>query len=399
MGIKTLLKFLIGDRETILQLAADPRTPAVGALFVFSAGLAREYDGEYLLAEPWHLLLPFGVSLFLASVLFVSTLVGPRLPDQPQPRPPLGRRYLAFLGLFWWTAPLAWLYAVPFERVLGAAPSVRANLWLLGVVSAWRVLLISRVMTVITGRRWLATFFITMLLAVTVAVVLLYNLTLPLVALMGGVRLSESDELLASVGLTVVVLGFYSWFVWFVGATMGLVSLTGWIVVKPGDAVRRPSWPLPIMATGLFLALLPFTQPEQRRRHLVERELRAGHIAEGLAALEAHPQSQFPPHWDPPPRITQQEEVPPLLEVMETMVERPTQEWVRAIYVEKFERAYLERPQHRWHQEAVFPRVQRILEHLPERPSLQKKYGEQLQYVRRITEANARDPSTQASTP
>ena len=31
-----------------------------------------------------------------------------------------GRRYLSFLGVFWMTAPLAWIYAIPFERFLDA---------------------------------------------------------------------------------------------------------------------------------------------------------------------------------------------------------------------------------------------------------------------------------------
>jgi hypothetical protein len=70
MGIRTLLRYLIGDRQAILDLAASRWTLLVGFLFVLSAALAREYDGKDLLHEPWHLLLPLGASLVASALLF-----------------------------------------------------------------------------------------------------------------------------------------------------------------------------------------------------------------------------------------------------------------------------------------------------------------------------------------
>ena len=40
-------------------------------LFVISAGFAREYDGEDLLHQPWHVLLPLVTSLITSLLLFV----------------------------------------------------------------------------------------------------------------------------------------------------------------------------------------------------------------------------------------------------------------------------------------------------------------------------------------
>ena len=43
----------------------------IGLLFVLAAGVAREYDGEDLWHEPWHVLLPLGASLATSLVLYL----------------------------------------------------------------------------------------------------------------------------------------------------------------------------------------------------------------------------------------------------------------------------------------------------------------------------------------
>lgn len=58
MTITTILKYLCGNRQSILRIAASHDAIWVGGLLVLSAGLAREYDGEDLWHQPWHLLLP-----------------------------------------------------------------------------------------------------------------------------------------------------------------------------------------------------------------------------------------------------------------------------------------------------------------------------------------------------
>src|SRR5262245_39047077 len=106
MGIITLLRYWVGGRRAILTLAASRWSLALGLLFVLSAAFARDYDGEDLLSEPWHLAVPFVVSLTASLVLFCLAYAGaPRWTD---PRPRFFPAYLCFLGLFWLTAPLAW---------------------------------------------------------------------------------------------------------------------------------------------------------------------------------------------------------------------------------------------------------------------------------------------------
>ena len=46
------------DCCAILDIAADRRAVRIGFLFVISAALARDYDGEDLVHESWHLLIP-----------------------------------------------------------------------------------------------------------------------------------------------------------------------------------------------------------------------------------------------------------------------------------------------------------------------------------------------------
>jgi hypothetical protein len=79
------------------------------------------------------------------------------------------------------------------------------------------------------------------------------------------------------------------------------------------------------------------TQPEQRLRWAVERELRSGNIETAIATMSAHQRGDFPPHWDPPPRVGYGEKHPPLLEVMETVLASNPKPWVRQLFVEKYE--------------------------------------------------------------
>jgi hypothetical protein len=146
MTPRTLLRYLVFlDRQAIQDIAVCRQAVWLGLLFVLSAGFAREYDGEDLLHESRHLLLPLGASLVTSLLLFgLVWLVerGWRRGEQS-----FGQAYRSFLGLYWMTAPLAWLYAVPVERFLSPADAVRANLWLLGIVALWRVVLMVRVVS------------------------------------------------------------------------------------------------------------------------------------------------------------------------------------------------------------------------------------------------------------
>jgi hypothetical protein len=148
MTLLDLYRFFLGDADTIRRLAANPWTLAVGAVLVLSAGLARNYDTHDLRSQWWRLLLPFVASTAAAAVLFFVVAALIRL---GVPLAPLG---WGILGLFWLTAPFAWLYGLPFERYLSPVQARRARLGALGVVAVGRVALMTRCVSVLCGCDW-----------------------------------------------------------------------------------------------------------------------------------------------------------------------------------------------------------------------------------------------------
>jgi hypothetical protein len=216
MPIRTLLLYLIGNRQAILAIASDRRALGYGFLLVLSAGFAREYDGKDLLAEPWHLAIPFAASL-LSSLLLFALLYGVmRFKGRNVPR--FWASYRSFLSLFWMTAPLAWLYAIPYERFLTPLGATEANLWTLGVVAAWRVGLMVRVASVLMNTGLASAFFFVILLADVEAMVALFLMPMPVIQFMGGIRLSQSEKVIQGTLLWLRVASILTLPVWFIGA-------------------------------------------------------------------------------------------------------------------------------------------------------------------------------------
>ena len=340
LGLLTLARYLAFQRGAIRDIAATPRALLVGLVFVVSAGLAREYDRRDLLAEGWHLLLPLGVSLVTSLVLFalVATMAwirGAKLAILPS--------YRAFLSLYWWMAPMAWLYAVPYEQFLDPLNAVRANLLTLGLVALWRVLLMTRVVSVLFGCHFVAAFFLVMLFADAVAFSLISAADLPVVDIMGGVRLSEAESLLRDVACTVIAWGILTAPLW-IGGTLAvaLLAIGGGRSWDPGfpDAeawrrVSRPLWLVAILSVVAGVSVLPWSQPAQQRASRVTRLLKSGAIDEGLAAMRRAGRDAFPPDWDPPPRPGYREREPELDDVLAQLVLDEQHDWVWQLYAAK----------------------------------------------------------------
>ena len=349
----TVIRFLFGDRRAILDVAAGRGAVWVGLVLVLSAALAREYDGEDLLHEPWHLLLPLGASLATSFLLYVIvygvSCIGASdgSAESEAKLPPFFATYRRFLGLYWMTAPLAWLYAIPVERLVDAPSSVVLNLDLLGAVSLWRVLLITRVISVLLGWRVIAVLVVVMLFADLVVLGILFATPLPVVSLMGGVRLNEAEQLTLSIGYSVGILGALSFPLWLLGTAFfvprerkrgGAWRLPPQALAPPAR-VSRGLWAGAFAAVIAGLAVLPLTQPEQIRRGRVERFLEQGALAEAIAEMSRHEQSDFPPHWDPPPRIGYGQRRPDLTSVLQVIDRQGAAPWVRAIYEDKRQRS------------------------------------------------------------
>jgi hypothetical protein len=373
MGIRTLGLFLIGNRQAILDLAADRRALWVGALFVLSAGLAREYDGEDLLRKPWFLIIPLGASLAASFLLFV---VACSPVFRRAGRPPFLTAYRSFLTLFWMTAPLAWLYAIPYERFLSLLDATLANLWTLAIVAGWRVALMVRVVSVITSRSATSSFFLVMAFADAVALVTIESMPKPIISFMGGVRLTESEALIANATCNVCLLGYLTAPLWVIGALIAFASgKPSWQVPTSTPASvnnGRGLWLLAAIAILIWIPILPFTQSELRLSSRVEENMKAGHIDAALDLMFSHSRSDFPPSWDPPPRIGYGETTPRLIEVMEVLVDRQEAPWVRTVYAEKFDRELGEGYSLFYSAGNLeqLLRISRILRRLPEGPAI-----------------------------
>jgi len=336
MTIRTIVAYLFGSRAAIREIAACRNAVWLGFLFVLSAGFAREYDGEDLLHEPWHLGIPLVASLGTSFLLYC--LLPTRGNAELAPEFSFWRGYRSFLSLYWMTAPLAWLYAIPVERLLSAGEATRANLWLLGIVAAWRVILMIRVVSVLFNVKFRHALFPVMLFADTVALVLLFLTPLPVVSIMGGIRLTESEQLIQATVFRVGFTGVLTWPVWLIGMVAVRSSATGpWIPGFGASYDRRialSAWGLAVCALVVWIPILPVTQTEQQLRWRVESDLRAGRIDSALDTMSSHSRSDFPAHWEPPPRVGYGEKKPSLVSVL-TVVYFREPDWVRAAYFEK----------------------------------------------------------------
>ncbi len=369
MRITTLVRYLLGQRQAILDIAADRGALAAAAVLVLSAAFAREYDATYLGARWWMLLVPWTLSFVTSLAMWTGVYLATAI--KLQPRPPFWRSYRRFLTLFWMTAPLAWLYAVPYERFLAPYEAVVANLWTLALVAAWRVALTTRVVAVLTGISGLLAFFLVAAIADLVAMVVVVASPGPIVAIMGGVQHLPHDQLLADVTVEVFAWGLLSLPLWVVGALVALFRSRP--KPPPVTAAVRPApslWAFAAASILLWGAVLPFTQAEQRRAWKIDRMLAEERIGDGLAAMTATPRRRLPPHFDPRPRNWRGQATPFLLDVLDAVADQPPAPWVRQVYLGKLEN-YLARPGH-----VDWARTARLLARLPEGPALAARLGD-----------------------
>lgn len=345
MNASTLPRYLIGSRQAILDVAACRWSFVIGVLFVLSAGLAREYDGEDLVHEPWHALRPLAASLASGTALFLLVHLAALLNRKKAQglQPGFAQAWKQFMGLFWLTAPMAWLYAVPYERFMSPVDAVKLNLCTLAIVALWRVLLISRVIQVLYGVGYFRAFFIVMLFADLVVFIVMTTVPSPVINIMGGLRHSERDELIANVTFTVTFFSALSAPVWIFFALIA-------------TALFRPRWlefsisPVPSKSRGLlilavaslvaFVPLLIISQPEQINRREAERLLKQGNVPKALAVMSERSQEDYPPHWNPPPKLGYRENTPSLIEVREAMSQDWPADWVATIYLNKIVRDF-----------------------------------------------------------
>ena len=419
MTLTTLFRYLLLDREAINQIAHCRAALWLGLAFVLLAAIARDYDGVDLMAQPIHLLVPTLASLITASLLFVYLQMFRWAAPQPL-------TYRQFLTYFWLTGPLAWLYAIPVERFLSAGDSAAANLWFLAVVSLWRVMLISRVISIRNDSTFFAAVVRVLLFADTIVLIALYFTPLPVFNIMGGVRLSPRDQIILGTALNVGFGGIVLWPILLIcNLVLGRVAVPAdsqnrnlsepdklsksaaesdiTATTEPvatvsttrpvSEGVSSSTWSLAGGLLCLSFGMLIFGQPEQQKRFQAEHLLRSNQIAAGLEYMSRFEQDDFPPHWAPPPAISWREEIPhPIDQAIESLHEN-YKPWVRQACLNNFIDYFGEyhMTYHQWNSldEARFRSALRVLAVAPDLdPTFLKDSHECLQDF-------ARDPKNQ----
>ncbi len=376
LSLSTLARFLIGDRKAIQTLAHCPNCWKLGLVFVLSAGFAREYDGESLLYEPWHLLIPLGASLITSGLLFlmVSWVASRRGVENFCS----WKSYRTFLGLFWLMAPMAWLYAIPVERWMSAGGAAQVNMNLLGIVALWRVVLIIRVIKIAYGAKSTFHIFSTvMLFSDVVMLVALFSMPTPIWAIMGGVRLTESEQVILNYTMSLKGWGILLSPVFLICFIRALKKEPEWDspTHHSHQAVKisRGIWSMAIASVLIWIPILPSFQAEQNLRYQIERDLKSKSIDAALSQMSQYKQGDFPPHWDPPPRPGYGLYTPDIDSVMESIAnESKFSPWVRELYVSK----YLSRFNSRFFRvRSGFDTTLEFLERIPEaRKQFKKDY-------------------------
>jgi uncharacterized membrane protein YhaH (DUF805 family) len=385
MPIRTLFRFLLGNRQAIRAVATDPRALWIGLLFVLSAALAREYDGADLQQEPEQLLLPYAASVAGSFLLFF--LIRGIASPETSPLPALARSYWPWLRCFWMTAPLAWLYAIPFERFLTPLDATRANLGILAVVAVWRVLLIARATAVITGYRASDAFYLVMAMATGVAAMLfLFAMLSEVPAAMAGIRHHTQRETLVrqtAEHLGCVVCVLFPVFLVLAISPRRLEDADRQSRASEDPPPSRPGRGLLVFAllsVAVWIPVLPLTQPEQQLRFKVERAIQEGRFREAVAEIAVHAREDFPPGWELSSRWYERSgEGTSVLAMMEAVLEVPesarTFGWLRGMVLEHFELS-LERWRWHYNPEKHGVRLARMLVRLPEGAALARKYDD-----------------------
>jgi hypothetical protein len=340
------VKFIFGNRRAIERLAATPKLWLVGLWLACTAGFAREYDAEYLIAEPWHLLLaPVASGIAASGLWFIISLSGfghwrnNQIGEgQPPTHKTADHLYLPFLGLFWLTAPLAWAYAIPYEQFLPELAAAQWNIYSLMIIAVWRVVLIIRVIHVLCAVKVIPAATIVLFASTIIFFALTLLWDRPAFVIMGGVRLTGVEAFESGLKQMGLILSLFGLPVLCIAWLIILAQFRGdpWNSALNGLPVKRtPLIAMSIPVVGILLIACQWFQPQQHKRWEIENALQNGEIAHAIDLLNKHYPQDTPLYWDPPPRYYDRRTKIDPLDVLMTGLEHPMSPVVLALYEKK----------------------------------------------------------------
>jgi len=292
MTAKDILLYQVGNRGAIERVAASPATFLTGLLLVLITGIPRNYDQIYFL-ESWRWLYgPLAFSLVSGTWMY---FVARTRPAEKINNP---FRWRAFMGLFWMTAPMAWIYAIPFERMLPVKEAAANNFLLLGLVSLGRVLLLSRVLSVLQGGAFVRSLFRVLLAASVEAwgvTIFSRNFGMAIMRGMAGMRNAPEEDLAVGLAKTIVFLG------WILIPLFGLAVFATKAMSRveirpiPNPTIGLPAGRIVGMAALCWVGIAVGPQMEQQKYHRHEKLTRTEGYGAALDYLSSLRREELPP--------------------------------------------------------------------------------------------------------
>jgi hypothetical protein len=325
MRFRDPLLFLLGVRSSIERVLRCPQSFWLALALVGTAAMAREYDAVSWLHQPRDLLAPFAASLAFGSIIYLFVIGGVTAVGRKTPS--AWRDYRLFMTGYWMTAPLAWLYAIPIETMTDEITAVKFNLSLLSIVSIWRVLLFSRVVAIQFAVPFLAILSWVLIPCMMIAFVALFAANLSMVSIMGGLRLTQAQQIL--VDYQGVVLGgcFYGVIPMIVVglSAIGMVRGKHRVEDEPGSCdlpIRRSVWLIPVIAIVVLGGGAMAFQPRLHRATEIDVLLHRDEIIAAIEQMQKHGEAAFPIVWDPPPKFPERDNHTPLITSILTAIEQ-----------------------------------------------------------------------------
>jgi len=266
-------------------------------VLVLITAIPRNYDQIYWResdAWPYWLFAPLIFSLFSGTFLFGFIYFGFIRGWLDDPRSvPVRQQWRRFMALFWMTAPIAWLYAIPVERFLDPYHAAMANLGLLLGVAGWRVCLMARVFSVLQPVQFsLSLGWVLAPACFEVLVVAFCGGLAIALGGMGGIQYSPEDSFM----ITAANVAFYGAIVLLGVVAILLVRAERRFVARPLPELapgRLPVVGLAIVVTVWFVISIP-AQIEQYRFVAHVALLRARDYRGALNYLARHRRTDFP---------------------------------------------------------------------------------------------------------
>ena len=323
MNAATVLQFQLGKRQAIWTVARSKAAFWTGMVLVLITAIPRNYDQLSISENTMRWICgPLGFSLISGTWTYLiayemGTAAGIR-------RSGGGRQsrlsdWMGFMGLFWMTAPIAWLYAIPVERFLDPVSAAQTNVTLLAVVAGWRVILMTRVLQVTCD--WGFGQALSWVLVATSAEVFVVGFfgkafSRSLMAGMAGMRMSPAEDVITNAFVSAMFLAVP---VFLVAALVALEYGTrGNLQALPKRHAGRLPWDFLMIAALVWMAIAIWPQLQVEKNVKLDRLVASGQFDEAVRFMNSRKEGDFSPSRELAPKAYERslyEQLPAMIAV------------------------------------------------------------------------------------